>query len=75
MLVCITSAISLHKSAFSMHQVCIFINLRLFTDKPRVDMQNLSRTRADYADLVQTLRILGAQFIFKLRISRTMQTF
>ena len=58
MLVCIMSAIILHKSAFSMHQVCIFTNRRLFPDKPPVGLQTWCRTRADFADFVQNLCIL-----------------
>ena len=57
-----------------MHQVCKIINRRLFPDKPPVDMQNLSRTRADHADFVQTLRILYADFFLKVCSKRTLQT-
>ena len=37
-------------------------------------MQNLGRTRADSADLLQTLRILFADFFLKVCSKRTLQT-
>ena len=58
MLICIMSAIILHSSALSMHQVCIFTNGRLFPDKPPVGLQTCCRTRADSADLLQNQCIL-----------------
>ena len=58
MLVCIMSAIILHRSALSVHQVCKIINGGFSPGKPPVDMQNLCRTRADHADFVQNQCIL-----------------
>ncbi len=54
MLVCINSADSLHQSASSLHQVCIFTNHLLFPGQPVVRLQTRCRTRADFADFVQT---------------------
>ena len=73
-IVCIISAIILRNSAKSMHKVCIFMNGGFSPGKPPVDMQTLCRARADSADLLQTLRILSADFFLKVCSKRTLQT-
>jgi hypothetical protein len=74
MIVCIMYAKSMHWSAFSMHQVCIFINHPLFPDNRVVDMQTLCRIRAHSAHYMQTLYILRAYLILKVCNWRTLHT-
>ena len=58
MLFCSLSAFSMHKSAFSMHQVCIFTNRGFSPEKPPVGLQTWCRTRAFCADFLQNRCIL-----------------
>jgi hypothetical protein len=46
----------------------------LFPEQPVVGLQTRCRTRADFADLVQTFYRLGAHFFIKVCVLQTMQT-
>jgi hypothetical protein len=54
MQVCMISALCLHKSALSMHQVCIFTTGLFFPEKRHGGMQTWCRARAYSAHFVQT---------------------
>ncbi len=75
MLFCIISALSLHMSAQSVHQVCIFHTRDFSPEKKPGLMQTTCRTRADFADLVQTFADVLHTFFEKVCVSQTMQTF
>jgi hypothetical protein len=62
MLVCIISACSLHRYALSVYKVCIFQNSVFIPGKHTVLMQTMCKTRADFADLVQTFADLLQTF-------------
>ncbi len=54
MLVCIISALGLHKSAQCVHQVCIFTTMPFFSAKRHSGMQTMCRQRAHFAHFKQT---------------------